>query len=126
RFCVESVEHQQQLRWATAATFPYVSVWWEAVSVAQVRPLSVREPSWMWERPVYNHPTSSHRTVVSTADVTAGAVWYIDAAVIDGRPDPDEPLAIADDRMRPHVLSAHDRDVELEMCPEVRGALAAR
>ena len=60
---------------------------------------------------------------VNTLQTVKGPV---DAAVVDQTRDPQVPLAIGDDRMRSNVLNVYNERYELELCPEVREALASR
>lgn len=136
RVCVESVTQETMVRWSVQAAWPPVEVWTESVSISTVRILPTRTPSWMWGRPLLNPPQPfGVRFELSSLTeggmpTAPGAVLYVDADEI-GRQMVDMDL----DRPRFHtqqcdgqlnVLQVRGEVYELELCPELRQALAAR
>jgi len=136
RVCVESVTQETAVRWEVQAAWPPVQIWTEDVSVSTVRLLPSREPSWMWGRPLLN-PPQPYGTRFDLATLTdggmptaPGAVLYIDAEEIHrqmSEMDPDAPRFVTqqcDGRL--NVLQVRGEVYELELCPELRQALASR
>jgi hypothetical protein len=136
RVCVESVEQETAVRWSVQPSWPPVSVWTEEVSISTVRILPSREPSWMWERPLLNPPLPfgvrfELASLTSGGMPTApGAVLYVDADTLSAQLaglDPEQPrFATMECDGRLNVLQARGEVYELELCPELRSALAAR
>lgn len=136
RVCVESVTQQSMVRWELQAAWPPVEVWTEEVSISTVRILPTREPSWMWGRPLLNppQPYGVRFEVASLTDggmpTAPGAVLYLDSAAIDRQlndVDPERPrfrTQQCDGQL--NVLQVRGEVYELELCPELRQALATR
>ncbi|MFT5681385.1 MAG: hypothetical protein ACI8RZ_002291 [Myxococcota bacterium] len=136
RACVESVTQETAVRWEVQAAWPPVEVWTEAISVSTVRILPSREPSWMWERPLLNppQPYGSRFELVSLSrggmPTAPGAVIYIDADTLARQLDgldleaPRFTTTQCDGRL--NVLQVRGEVYELELCPELRTALATR
>lgn len=136
RVCVESVTRETAVRWEVQADWPPVEVWTEEVSVSTVRILPSREPSWMWERPLLNppQPYGVRFELVSLSQggmpTAPGAVLYVDADTLSAQV---EGLDVASPRFitdqcdgRLNVLQSKGEIYELELCPELRQALARR
>ncbi|MFT4975073.1 MAG: hypothetical protein ACI8S6_000960, partial [Myxococcota bacterium] len=111
-------------RWSLEEAFPYLHVEWETVYEATVRPLPVSVPSWMWERPIQPAAALPDRfTLVTTGSMAPGAVMYID---VDAVTETGDRIVVPSSGVRPHILRAHGETYELELCPELRQALASR
>ena len=136
RVCVESVAQETMVRWEVQAAWPPLEVWTEEVSVSTVRILPTREPSWMWGRPLLNppQPYGARFELVSLTEggmpTAPGAVLYVDADEINRQLDEQDPrqprfhTQQCDGRL--NVLQIRGEVYELELCPELRQALAAR
>ena len=136
RVCVESVAQETAVRWEVQAAWPPVQVWTEDVSVSTVRILPAREPSWMWGRELLS-PPQPYGTRFELASLSQGgmptapgAVLYVDAARIEAQLDTldgERPRFVTDQcDGRLNVLHVRGDVYELELCPELRQALAAR
>ena len=124
RVCVESLETYHTSQLALTPAFPYVTVSWEPTHEATVRALPVREPSWMWDRPLQPIQELPLRfTIVTTGDIMLGSVLYVDASMIS---DSSERIELAPEQYLTHVLGFYDDQYELELCPEARQSLASR
>lgn len=123
RVCVESMETHHASHVTMKSAFPYVDLSWVPTHTARVRALPTRDPSWMWGRPLQPiHNTPIHFTIVTTGDITPGAVLYVDARAVNG----SDRVELSPDQHLTHVLGFYDDQYELELCPEARQALASR
>jgi len=124
RVCVEAHSSYTAPSWSALDTFPYLRVEWETVHEATVRPLAVQNPSWMWGRPIEDSALLPDRfSLRTTAPISAGAVLYIDT---DAVARPGAAVTVAEAAVRPNILRVHGDSVELELCPELRQAVASR
>ena len=128
RVCVESVEQHTAHRWEWSTSWPFFSLYTTETRTAVVRPLQVYSPSWMWEREVLNPSATlpGHLAIASTSPrLIAGAVLYIDAEALHPRAS-DELLVVEPDAVRANVRRIQGAHYEVELCPELRAAVASR